>query len=65
MVLVKMLMRMMISTMIGVLVMMKALISPSQREVSLAEWLCRSSRLLLPRFHLETAALCPENYHFF
>ena len=37
MVLVKMFMKMMIPTMIGVLVMMKASISPSRREVFLAK----------------------------
>ena len=41
--------------------MTMVMISPSQREVSLAEQLCRSSRLLLPRFRLETAALRPKS----
>ena len=42
------------------LVMMMTMISPSEREVPLAESLCRRAKVLLPKFHLETAALCPE-----
>ena len=61
MVLVKMLMRMMISTMIGVLVMMNAWISPSRREVSPAESLRRRAKVLLPWFRLETAAESPKS----
>ena len=38
------------------------MISPSRRKVSPAEQLRRSPRLLLPRFHLETAALRPERF---
>jgi hypothetical protein len=61
MVLVKMLMEIDPLSMRGSLVMTMALISPSGREVSPAEQLCRSPRLLLPRFRLETAVLRPES----
>ena len=44
--------------MIGSMVM----ISPSRRDVSPAEQLRRSPRLVLPRFSLETAALRPESF---
>ena len=37
-------------------------ISPSRRDVSPAEQLHRSPRLVLPRFRLETAALRPESF---
>ena len=37
-------------------------ISPSRRDVSPAEQLRRSPRLVLPRFRLETAALRPESF---
>src|SRR3990170_8577935 len=46
----------------GSLVMTMASISPSGREVSPAEQLRRSPRLLLPRFRLEMAALRPESF---
>ena len=46
----------------GSLVMTMALISPSRREVSPAEQLCRSPRLVMPKFRLETAALHPESF---
>ena len=46
----------------GSLVMTMASISPSRREVSLAEQLRRSPRLVPPRFRLETAALRPESF---
>ena len=46
----------------GSLVMTMASISPSRREVSPAEQLRRSPRLLLPRFRLETAALRHESF---
>ena len=46
----------------GSLVMMMASICPSQREVSPAEQLRRSPRLVLPRFRLETAVLHPESF---
>ena len=45
----------------GSLVMMMSLISPSGSEVSPAEQLRRSSRLVLPKFHHETAVLRPES----
>jgi hypothetical protein len=61
MVLVKMLMEIDPLSMRGSLVMTMASISPSGREVSPAEQLRRSPRLLLPRFRLETAALHPES----
>ena len=38
------------------------MISPSRRDVSSAEQLRRSPRLVLPRFRLETAALHPESF---
>ena len=37
-------------------------ISPSRRDVSPAEQLRRSPRLVSPRFHLETAAICPKSF---
>ena len=42
--------------------MMMTMISPSRREVSPAEQLRRSPRLLPPRFRLKTATLHPENF---
>ena len=39
--------------------MTMAMISPSRREVSLAEQLCRSPRLVPPRFRLVAAEFCP------
>ena len=62
MVLVKMLMKIDPLPMIGSMVMTMVTISPSRRDVSLAEQLCRSPRLVLPRFRLETAALHPESF---
>jgi hypothetical protein len=61
MLLVKMLMEIDPLSMRGSLVMTMASISPSGREVFPAESLCRSSRLLLPRFRLEMVALHPES----
>ena len=46
----------------GSLVMTMAMISPSRREVSPAEQLRRSPRLVPPRFRLETVALRPESF---
>ena len=46
----------------GSLVMMLVMISPSRREVSPAEQLRRSPRLVLPKFRLEMAALRPESF---
>ena len=47
------------------MVMMMAMISPSPRDVSPAEQLRRSPRLVPPRFHLETAVLRPESFLLF
>ena len=46
----------------GALVMTMAMISPSGREVSPAEQLCRSSRLDPPRFRLMAAESRPEKF---
>ena len=62
MVLVKMLMEIGTLPMRGALVMAMAMISPSRREVSPAEQLRQKPRLALPRFHIETMALHPENF---
>ena len=43
------------------LVMKMMMISPSRREVPPAESLRRRAKVLLPKFHLETAVLCPES----
>ena len=43
------------------LVMMRTMISPSGREVPPAESLHRRTKVLLPKFRLETAALHPES----
>ena len=61
MVLVKMLMKIGPPMMRGLLVMLMASISPSQREVSPAESLRRSAKVLLPKFRLQTAALHPKS----
>ena len=45
----------------GSLVMTMAMISPSQREVSPAGQLCRSPRLVPPRFRLVAAEFLPES----
>ena len=60
MVLLKMLMEIALPKMRELLVMMM-MISPSGREVPLAESLCRRAKVLLPKFRLETAALHPES----
>ena len=60
MVLVKMLMEIDPLSMRGSLVMTMVMISPSGREVSLAEQLCRSSRLDPPRFRLVAVESRPE-----
>ena len=62
MVLLKMLMEIALPKMGELLVMMMTMISPSGREVSPAEQLCRSSRLVLPRFRLVEAESCPEKF---
>ena len=59
MVLVKMLMEIDPLSMRGSLVMTLVMISPSQREVSLAEQLCQSPKLIPPRFHLVAAEFHP------
>ena len=62
MVLVKMLMEIDPLPMKGSMVMTMVMISPSWRDVSPAEQLRRSPKLVLPKFHLETAALHPESF---
>ena len=62
MVLVKMLMEIDPLPMRGSMVMTMVMISPSRRDVSSAEQLHRSPRLVLPRFRLEKAALCPKSF---
>ena len=59
MVLVKMLMEIDPLLMRGSLVVTMVMISPSRREVSLAEQLCQSSRLVPPRFRLVAAKFLP------
>ena len=61
MVLLKMLMKIGLPMMRGVLVMTIALISPSRREVPPAESLRRMAKVLLPKFRLEAVALRPES----
>ena len=62
MVLVKMLMEIDPLSMKGSLVTTIASVSPSRRDVSPAEQLRQSPRLVLPRFRLETVALHPESF---
>ena len=62
MVLLKMLMEIALPKMQELLVMMMTMISPSGREVPLAEQLCGSSRLDLPRFRLVAAESRPEKF---
>ena len=61
MVLVKMLMEIDPFPMRGSLVMTMAMISPSWREVSPAEQLRQSPRLVPPRFRLVAAEFLPES----
>ena len=61
MVLVKILMEIDPLLMRGLLVMTFVMISPSRREVSPAEQLCRSPRLVPPRFCLVAAESHPES----
>ena len=61
MVLVKMLMEIALPKMGELLVMMMTIISPSGREVPLAESLRRRAKVLPPKFRLETAVLRPES----
>ena len=63
MVLVKMLMEIDPLPMRGSLVMPMVMISPSWREVSPAEQLCRSPRLVPPRFRLVVAEFRPISLH--
>ena len=62
MVLVKTLMEIDPLSMRGSMVMTMVMISPSRREVSPAEQLCRSSRLVPPRFRLVAAESRPEKF---
>ena len=62
MVLVKMLMDIDPLPMRGSMVLTMVTISPFRRDVSPAEQLRRSPRLVPPRFLLETAALRPESF---
>ena len=61
MVLVKMLMEIDPLPMRGSLVMTMVMISPSRREVPPAEQLCRSPRLVPPRFRLVAAKFLPQS----
>ena len=61
MVLLKMLMEISLPKMGELLVMVMTMISPSGREVPPAESLRRRAKVCLPKFRLETAALCPES----
>ena len=61
MVLLKILTKIALPKMAELLVMMRTMISPSGREVPFAESLRRRAKVLLPKFRLETAALCPES----
>ena len=61
MVLVKMLMEIDPLPMRGSLVMTTVMISPSRGEVSSAEQLRQSPRLVPPRFRLVAAESCPES----
>ena len=60
MVMLKMLMEIALPKMVELLAMMMTMISPSGREVPLAESLHRRAKVLLPKFRLETAALLPK-----
>ena len=60
MVLLKMLMKISLPKMRGLLVMTMAWISPSGREVPPTESLRRKAKVLLSKFRLEMAALLPE-----
>ena len=62
MVMMKMLMGISLPKMGELLVMMMTMISPYVREVPPAESLHRRAKVLLPKFHLEMAALHPESH---
>ena len=64
MVLVKMLMEIDPLSTRRSMVMLMAMISPSGRDVSLAEQLRRSPTLVLPRFRLKMVVLRPESFLF-
>ena len=61
MVLLKMLIKIALPKMGELLVMMMTMISPFEREVPPAESLHRRVKVLLPKFRLESVALCPES----
>ena len=61
MVLLKMLMDISLPKMGELVVMMMMMISPSRREVPSAELLRWRAKVLLPKFRLEMAVLCPES----
>ena len=61
MVLLKMLMEMSLPKMGELFVITMMMIFPSGREVPPAELLRRRAKVLLPKFHLETAALHPKS----
>ena len=61
MVLVKMLMEIDPLPVRGLMVMTMVMIYPSWRKVSSAEQLCRSRRLVPPRFRLVAAEFLPES----
>ena len=63
MVLLKMLMEIALPKMGELLVMMMMMISPSGREVPLAESLHWRAKVLLPKSRTETAALRPESHY--
>ena len=58
--LLKRLMKIGLPKMRGLLVIMMTMISPSGWEVPPGESLRRRAKVLLPKFHLEAAALHPE-----
>ena len=62
MVMVKMLMEIGPLPMRGALVMTMAMISPSRRELSPAEQLRQSPRLIPPRFRLVAVEFCPVSF---
>ena len=61
MVVLKMSMEIALPKMGELLVMMMTMISPSRREVPMAESLNRRAKVLPPKFYLKTVALRPES----
>ena len=61
MLLLKMLMEIALPKMGELLVMMMTMISPSGRDVPLAESLRRRAKVLLPKFRLKMVVLHPES----